>query len=257
MDHESPRDPSRDKIYALNKAIQESGKAFCDDCISQLSDYVDAQLEGQDYQALFPEVAIHLDACLECARAYARLYELELAVRAGHLPQTNSIPVPNLVFLSSGTTQSRSTESTPSGSKSTSLLDRLRASLEWAGDLLTFHLSPDLFILLQPAQATASLRAAGQARYSEILLQLEPQTSMQSELPFRMVAYRDAQNPEMALVEITWMPPGREWPDLAGATVIFSFNDKKRQETTDSWGLAIFENIPVSDLPTMTVQIKA
>jgi hypothetical protein len=43
----------------------------CRACLRQLDDYVPAQLVGEEYRSRFPDVGVHLDACPECAEAYA------------------------------------------------------------------------------------------------------------------------------------------------------------------------------------------
>ena len=71
-------------------------ESACRACLDHLDGYIAAQLAGQDYIALLPAVAAHLDACPECATAYARLYELEVAAwvdcqsPAGAFPSTCS-----------------------------------------------------------------------------------------------------------------------------------------------------------------------
>src|SRR5262245_58213089 len=99
---------SADQRKALLVEALRSGpdEAVCRACLSRLDDYIAAQLAGQDYTMRFREVAVHLDACHECASAYHRLYELELAEAADRLPQPEHWPTPDLSFLASATAPS-------------------------------------------------------------------------------------------------------------------------------------------------------
>lgn len=241
------RNASKEPLSALKKALQAPGTESCAECRSRLPDFVDAQLDGRPYAALFPEIAAHLDACLECAGAYARIYNAEWAARSEQLPQPAAVPQPDLSFLNP--------ESGPAASAapgdSTSLPERLRSAVERLGSRLTLRLNPELFLLLQPAPSAASLRA-GRPGEAQLLMELEPRP----ELPLRLAAYRDPENPQAAAVEITWTPPGREWPDLAGAVMLLEYAGLVRRETSDAWGTAVFEDVPVSELAQLAVQIE-
>ncbi|UCG23412.1 MAG: hypothetical protein JSW55_14855 [Chloroflexota bacterium] len=91
----------RRRLFIQALQTETSDKA-CQKCLDQLDAYVAAQLTGEDYLALYPDVALHLDLCSECADAYARIYELELAEREGSLPRPEQIPAPDLSFLRTG-----------------------------------------------------------------------------------------------------------------------------------------------------------
>ncbi|MCI0441323.1 MAG: hypothetical protein L0177_19655, partial [Chloroflexi bacterium] len=121
-----------DRRARLVKALLfQPDHAACQACLDRLDEYVAAQLAGVDYRARFPEVALHLDACLDCAGAYARLYELELAIAEDRLPQPGRWPSPDLSFLHSGA----------------GLMERLREAIRRVGDRLTLQLSADLLPL--------------------------------------------------------------------------------------------------------------
>lgn len=216
--------------------------AACLACLNQLDAYIAAQLGGEDYAARFPDVARHLDGCVECAQAYARLYELERAAMAETLPQPAHLPRPDLGFLQP---------------QSPSLAERLRAALRRAGDRFTLRLSDDLLAGLRPAPAIALTRAPADAeRYAEVLLVLRPDESLRSELPFGLTAYRDARRPDECLLEVSVELPGRSWPDLGGLTVALVLGTQKREAVTDAWGLAAFEGVPVAALGEASVEVE-
>lgn len=220
----------------LIRAIQTEHNAdACAACLAQIDDYVAAQLDGRDYAALFPEVALHLDACLDCTGAYARLYDTEWAARMNALPALARVPEPDLSFL---------------GAESPA--DRLRDAVRRIGGRLTLRLSPDLLAQLRPTPTAAALRAPQDTRrYHETLLTLEPTP----DLPIGLAAYRDAQRPQMCLVEVTVEPPDRAWPDLGGIEVALATRDAEQFGVTDDWGLASFENVPVDDLAGLMVSV--
>jgi len=92
----------------LIQALQtETSDLACQNCLDHLDAYVVAQLAGEDYLAFYSNVALHLDLCSECADAYARVYELELAELEGSLPRPEQIPAPDLSFLQAAKKRSR------------------------------------------------------------------------------------------------------------------------------------------------------
>jgi hypothetical protein len=56
-------------------------------------------------------------------------------------------------------------------------------------------------------------------------------------------------------VEITLAPPGRAWPDLAGIQVQLAWGGETRRAASDAWGVAAFEEIPLTALPSLAVHI--
>lgn len=218
-------------------------ESACQTCLEQLDGYVTAQLAGQDYAVRFPEVAAHLDACPDCAEAYGRLYELELAAATGRLPLPNRLPKPDLSFLAP--------QAAPG------LAEALSAAVRRLGNGLTFHLSAGLLPLLRPAPALAAVRVpADSVRYGEVLLALEPDDARRAGLPLGLTAYRDARRPEVCLLEVKVEPPGRSWPDLGGTTVTLTAAGDQRRAVTDAWGLAAFEGVAVAHLAQLMVEIE-
>jgi hypothetical protein len=230
--------------------------AACQACLEQLDEYVAAQLAGEDYLARFPEVAVHLDACLDCAAAYARLYELELAEAANRLPQPDQLPGPDLGFLRQGATAAPSATTHPAPAGDTGLAGQLRRALHRSGEKITLQLSAGLLSWLKPSPTVALTRTpADTERYSEALLNLQPALVPDFDLPITLTAYRDAQHPERCLVEVVVEPAGQSWPDLGGISVTLAFAGERRQAITDAWGVASFEGVPIDDLAGMALEI--
>ncbi len=233
----------------------EPDDAACQACLDRLDEYIAAQLDGQDYVACFPDVAMHLDACLDCADTYARLYELELAEAADCLPQPDHVPDPDLSFLLPGTAGPLSPAALRTRSAA-ALTERLRAALHRVGDRLTLQFSTDLLLSLRPSPAAAQVRApADTERYGEALLILEPDEALHPDLPVTLTAYRDTRRPDACLVEVVVEPPGRSWPELGGIAVALIVAGERHEARTDAWGLVALEGIPIARLADLTLEI--
>ena len=223
----------------------EHNEQTCDRCIEQLSAYIDAQLAGEDYLARFPEVAAHLDACLDCAGAYARLYDLEIAARSGLLP-VSDIPAANLTFLDRERPRS-----------AIDLGQMLAQALRSTADGLVFQFSQALLVLLQPGpQPAAALRSTPDARYGDVLYRLTATQAPDREMAFELVVYQDKQDPAHCLIEIQLQPAGQNWPDLPIYDVALQAGNAVRTVQTDAWGLASFEDVPLDHLAEMSVTVR-
>lgn len=244
------------RAHLMEILRSEPDDTACQTCLSRLGEYVVTQLAGEDYVARFPDVAVHLDACPACADAYARVYELELAEAADRLPQPDRLPDPDLSFLLPGVTGPLSPAALRARLRATALTERLRAALRRVGDRFTLQFSTELLSLLQPSPAVAQVRAPAHfERYGEVLLTLEPDEALRSDLPITLNAYRDAHRSEMCLVEVVVEPPGRSWPELEGIVVALTVAGKRYEARTDAWGLAAFEGIPITRLTDLTLEI--
>jgi hypothetical protein len=240
------KDNQKRWFFLLEALRATPNETTCQTCLGKLNDYVAAQLAGEDALSLYPDVAVHLDTCLDCAGAYARLYELELAMAAERLPEPPRLPAPDLSFL----------PATPH-LRPIALAEQVRQALSRAGNQLVFRLSAGLLSLLASSPAPVSLRApADTQRYTEVVCTLEPDESLRSEVPFTLTAYRDGAQPDHCLVEVVVEPPGRSWPDLEGITVALTLAGVRREATTDAWGLVSFAGLPIARLADLTLEIE-
>lgn len=237
-------------LHILRGNVDE---AACQECLTRLDNYIAAQLAGQDYLKQFPKIAVHLDACLDCADAYARLYELELAVKSNRLLQSNDLPKPALFFLEQGEPKELNSEQ----ANAKRLLTSLMNALQYTADAVTLFLSPDLLPLLRPLPAAATTRKpVDRERYHERLLQLNPADIPNLDIPFSLTAYRDTQHPTVCLVEVAVRLPGQSWPNLGGHPVALQVGDQEHTVTTDAWGIAAFPNILIGGLDTMKISCQ-
>jgi hypothetical protein len=229
---------SRERIRdALQNTTTE---AACNVCLAQLEEYVAAQLNGRNVLTLFPKIAGHLDGCLHCAAAYARLYRLELAAVAETLPVLPRPRRPDLSFLSGGPP----------------LRERLQAALTQLQNGFRLQLSAGLLPLLQPPPALAPTRAAGDERYAEQLYRLDSSEILENDLPIKLSVYRDSEAPQNCLVEVAVSPPGRAWPQLGGIMVALELPDGRREQHTNSWGVTAFAPVPVAELSELLIEVQ-
>lgn len=210
--------------------------------LARLNDYIAAQLAGEAYSAQFPEVALHLDACVECVEAYNLLYELALAEATHTLPSPVRQPEPDLSFLASGAQPSR--------------VEQVRRALQRVGERIRFQLTPQLLPVLRPALAVVTVRSpADEGRYREILLRLEPDETLIDEWPVTLAAWRDTQKPDYCLIEVMVEPPDRAWPELAGIEVTLTWLEGMRSAPTDAWGLVSFADVPILALTSCRIEV--
>ena len=77
--------------------VAAHSETACTECLDGLEAYVTAQMDGENYLALHPEVAAHLDGCVACAESYALVYEGRLAEQ--QVPSPAHVPAWDLSFL--------------------------------------------------------------------------------------------------------------------------------------------------------------
>lgn len=230
---------SPDPIATLLRLVTtDPSPQDCRTCQSELDGYVAAQIAGEAYQREFPQVAQHLDQCVDCAEAYAALYELALAEQAGALPVAGDAR-PDLSFLAPAPPPA----------------ERLRGALVHSAERLALQLDALLLPLLRPAAPALAVRAPADERFGETLLALDPEEQPGLEtFPLGLTVYRDAQQPDFCLLEVLVQPPDREWPALAGMTVTLDGLAPPRSAQTDAWGLAVFEDVPIAALPDLRIE---
>jgi hypothetical protein len=230
----------------MREALQnKTDGAACDACLPRLEEYVAAQLNGRNYLNLFPEIASHLDGCLHCAAAYARLYRLELAAATATLPQLQQPRLPDLAFLQ------------PAAGPPPTLPELLRTALTKLQNGVRLQLSAALLPHLQPLPSLSPTRTpSGDERYTEQLHTLDSTDILGSEIPLKLAVYRDRQQPQKCLIEVAVTPPGRAWPLLAGIVVALELPDLRREQRTNPWGVAAFDQVPVADLDKVLIEVQ-
>ena len=222
-----------------------TNEAACDACLSQLAEYVAVQLSGRNVLTLFPRIAGHLDGCLQCAAAYARLYRLEMDAAADALPELQRPRRPDLSFLPAAPTPQPS------------FRELLQSAFTQLQNGLRLQLTVDLLPHLQPPPMLAAARAAGDdERYAEQLYRLDSGDVMESDLPIKLSIYRDSEAPQNCLVEVAVSPAGRAWPQLGGIVVALELPEGRREQHTNPWGVTAFAPVPVTELGSLVVEVQ-
>lgn len=226
---------------ALLAVLQSApSEAECGRCLAQLDAYAVAQLEGAGHSDHFAWLAHHLDGCLECAAAYALIYETALADDHGRLPEPNTYPQPNLNFLQDGA----------------AWLAALREALQITPSSLVLQFNAALTRLLLPRPGAVLTRSAESGRYGPRLLELTSGQATDAGLPFTLAVYADRQQTSNCLLEVTVQPPGQSWPDLAGYMVTVAAGTRALVAATDAWGTAVFPNMTVDELESLRLEIS-
>ncbi|MCA9951394.1 MAG: hypothetical protein KDE48_17205 [Anaerolineales bacterium] len=233
-------------IQQLHKILQtELTTDACHYYLDQISDYITYQFIGEDYRSKCVETAVHLDSCPNCSAAYARLYELEFAAAQESLPELTNLPAPDFSFLNAGVV-------TENGR-----LAKIKSAIQEIGDKFVLVLTEELVGLLRPLpNTTPVLRSSSAERYAEIFFQLDPTDLPYSNLPFTITAFRDAQMSDNCLVEVRVQPPEQSWPTLSGKKVNLKMSTQTIAGTTDAWGLAVFNDVRITNLATATIEVS-
>jgi hypothetical protein len=222
--------------------LAQPDTAACIVCLDTIEAYVAAQLAGEEYAARWVAVAQHLDSCVACAESYARVYEARLA--ESEAPAPARIPAPDLSFLPGAAAR---------GAPGL-LRAALAAAVERAGAHLRLTLSQALLDLLPPSSPALALRS-GMADTPLFALDLDEPGSEVEQL--RLSAYADSHAAERCSVRVQLSLRGREWPDLAGIPVALILGADRRPAATDSWGEAVFGDVPAEALPGLVVEVDA
>lgn len=215
--------------------------ADCQRCREHLHDYVQNQLDDQDVDSTNSWVARHLDACVECASAYAPVYDTLFAEKMGQLPVPAAMPDPDLSFLPVA---------------DNNLATKLRSALTATSAQITLQFDAVLRALLTPPPAAALVRSGADGRYHKRILSLPPDPlAADASLPFTLVAYADSQHPQLCLVEVTLQLPDQSWPDLGGYAVTLTLSSGSHTTLTDDWGSVAFADILQSELDTLKCDV--
>lgn len=211
------------------------GDEDCAACLDRLEAYVTAQIAGEPYAERFPAVAGHLDSCVACAEVYAQLYEVLAGAPA--MPAPARIPEPDLSFLPR--------RADPRAS--------LAQAIERLGTGLRLTLSSLLLDLFAPGPAAApALRGEGPG----LLLDLAVEETGGAIAGLRLQARPAAGDPDHCDLRVQVELSGREWPDLAGASVAIELGGERREARTDAWGEAAFEGLRRDELPGARLEVS-
>ncbi len=235
MNHDHQKDPPARRLAQIIVASHDD--TACTACLDQLEAYVSAQLAGENYLALFPAVAQHLDSCVLCAESYALLYEARLAESSAALPAVAAA-------------------AQPVRSAAMGLQELLRQVVDRTGTGLRLRLTQALLDALPAAQLPApALRNGTPSSTPSIDLALDDPEAAVTRLHLRVHPAKDT--PERCTVRVQADVHGRTWPDLADVLVLLRYDGTQRQSLTDPWGEAVFDDVPTAALPNLQLEINA
>jgi len=220
----STMDRKQQAQYLAEVLLAAHDEAACTACLDELEEYVSAQLRGEPYQARFPQLAAHLDSCVDCAEAYAALYEVLQPQAALATPQR--IPAPDLSFLD----PKRATNRKP-------ILVQLARAIREA--------------LAAPSPPTLAYRDAEETVIFSLAIE-----GLNAEIERVQVAAYPAENAEHCLVQVQVELRDRAWPDLADIALRLSWPDGASEASTDSWGSAVFAAVPRTYLAELSLTVS-
>jgi hypothetical protein len=207
----------------------------CATCQADLAAYIDAELDGQPAADLFPMVAAHLPACANCQQVYGELQSLLTAEWRGRFELP---PVPAAFDFAYLPAENQAV------TRAAWRLDKLgRLVIQLTADLLRSRQGPTWQpgYLKSGRAPVLDYRLAGEVDDLNVHITAEP-------------APRDPQRLTVAVaVDI---PSRGGWPNLAGSLVTLRRGDEVVEEQeTDAFGKAVFEGVPVQDLPDLVFEI--
>ena len=240
--HHCPRCEGRLGILVRTWSTDVEEPLTCTECEALLPDYVQAQQSGEGGEARWEPVAVHLSGCPHCAEARA---ELELLIEQAYTPggqRPERTPAPDLSFLDPGRT------GTPAAPQTWQLDNLGRLIVEFTDELLGSLLPP----ARQPAFAWVGIKSSAPG----VLFELPIQTS-DADLHVTIQAERARAASDHCVLSVQVDIPSRGgWPHLAGTAVTLKQSDHEpRQEWTDAFGEAVFDEIPVENLGGLVIEV--
>lgn len=216
-----------------NRHIQGHGSeqpdSMCDHVQELLPAYVTAQALGQPHQ-ITPHVRAHIQRCQSCREAFEELRELTIEAYSGAVQPAPSYPQPDLAFLPAR-------RSAPATSQPWQID-------EWGRLIISFSLA--LLNSLRPPALVGASR--GKLLYSYAL---RPQE--RPDLDVNIEVY--ATSGEHGYLRVNVESLERDPLDQAPSQVIVQAAGATWQGVTDETGCIAFDEVPLADLPTLTIAI--
>lgn len=236
---------SQEQAHRLARVlVEQPDQAACMACLDILEDYVTAQLGQQNYMARFPQVAQHLDSCVECAESYDLIYQ---ALAENQQTVAINVPEPDLRFLQ---------QAAGPTNKSLQLKQALTDAIERTGKRLKLTLSQALLDLLPPPQQPAFAMRSSPSELGTPLFELEMDEPGEELMYLHLSVYREAGTPSRCTVRVQVTIQGRDWPDLEGIPIVLRAGDEQRRQQTDPWGEVVFTGVPAAALPGLQIEVE-
>ncbi|HEX8681264.1 MAG TPA: hypothetical protein VF707_03055 [Ardenticatenaceae bacterium] len=197
----------------------------------RLPEYVTLIARGKAPQPLFPDIASHLESCVECREELEELLHLLVPAYMGQVAPAPSYPPIDLTFLRH--------QATPVPEK--------RWSVNRLGRLV-MQFSQAVLDAFKPPSLAGAMR--GQLLYSYTQ---EPEPPLN--LGVAIEISRDDENPKMACVSVAVDDPNRSPFEQAGNRIVLRADGKEWQGETDETGSFEVPGIPLALLPQLQVEV--
>lgn len=222
-------------------SAEQEDTMTCRECEEQLSEYLQAEIEGRGGEGRWQALTFHVKTCPYCSNAYQELTQL-LAFASGEQgTEPPAYPTPDLSFLSK-----KKTDAKPIS----------RPAWHWdKWGRLVIQFSAELIDLFRsPAYAMPGLKKADS---ENILYQFYWQEKMEDDLEVSVTAEEVPGNPTYCTltIEVNILSRGG-WPHLADTEVTLKRDDLKlKTDLTDAFGYVVFEGIALEDLSRLIFEI--
>ena len=133
---------------------REEDRLTCRECQELLPEYLQAELEGRAHEERWRPIALHLEACSQCAAVYAALHDLAALAEGRRGTEPPHYPTPDLSFLEAGRATSPALPRIPWR------LEAGRLIIEFTAELVYALQSP----VRRAAYASAGLKSARSRR---------------------------------------------------------------------------------------------
>lgn len=222
---------------------REEDRLTCRERQELLPEYLQAELEGRAREERWRPIALHLEACSQCAAVYAALHDLAALAERRRGTEPSHYPTPDLSFLEAGRATSPALPRIPWR------LEAGRLIIEFTAELVCALQSP----VRRAAYASAGLKSA---RSRRILYRFSLKEAVENlEVTVTAEERRDDPARCTVIVEVD-VPSKGGWPNLAGTRVMLRRGQEELEtQWTDAFGEAVFEGIYTDDSPNLVFEI--
>ncbi|MEZ4866943.1 MAG: hypothetical protein R3C14_36815 [Caldilineaceae bacterium] len=214
---------------------------------SDIAAYVEAELNGLNARALYPELQLQLHSCPSCRTVYTELRDLFTLEYSGTWAEPPLAPTFDLSFLPA-VSAPRAVIAHPKGVEQPEWAT-IRWVLNEVGQMVV-ALSAEFIATLQLPQP---VYLKGAAR--DLFEVRSP--ALAEDLVVTLAAREMRRNPEQCVLTVTAEIPSRGgWPALAGTAVTLSIGATTvAMRQTDAFGKAVFEGIARTDLGDLRLTV--
>ena len=217
--------------------------------------YIEAELDGRNAAALFPQVDEQLTSCASCRVVYEEMKALLAMEQAGTLLDPPKAANLDLSFLPQPVSAEQEVGAvTVSAAGAGSTKAHGAQSIQWilndVGQMI-ITLSSEFMAALQPSPQLAHLKAAA----DELFVVTSP--PIIDTMIVTLTARTKRRNQEQCVVGVAVDIPDRGgWPNLGNTQVrLFIGGDTVAEQYTDAFGKVVFDEVAQADLGRIRVMV--